>query len=270
MNQGHKFNFFEQIAYAVARPMQYYRLTKVNSSRLTVFIFLLLLITSIVSAVQISYNLFGPTGLSRYLREDIPEFDLTDGLLYVSERIEDINNNSYVLVDTDIYEFTTADIDESYDQVILISQTNLIIYRPYGRIQAVRFNNLEGLHLDNSIIGNILPFIYLIVALGIIISYIFKVIIYCISALFYSLAGLIVSAASRANLTYSTIFKTAIYSKVPVCLLFTILDLTPITVAGLTRTGVSLLITCLYVVFGIISHTSKEAYTEAGIIPPRY
>lgn len=270
MYQQHKLNFFEQICQAVTRPMKYYRLTKVSSGRSTGFVFLFVLFISLLSILHMLYNIFGPNGFTHFLNNNMPQFDLTDGKLYVSERIEEAAGNSYFLIDTNVYRFSTDDIDHHYSQVILISQSNIINYRAYNRIQDIDFADTRGIHLDNSIISKLLPFFYLFLVFVALMIYAVKAALYFLSALVYSLIGLFISYISHANLTFATIFKTAIYSKVTITILYAIIGLTPLTLPGYVRTGFSFLITCAYLAVGIISHTSQEAYEEAGInVPPQ-
>lgn len=269
MYQQHKFNFFEQIAYAVTKPMQYYRLTKVSGARLTGFVFLFTLITSLFTIIPMFYSMVGPNGLSHYLRNDLPEFDLSNGELYVSSAYEEDTNGTYIHIDTDVNSFSTADVDNSYSEVILISRTNLVM-KSGGRIQEVNFSELGGMHIDNSIVNAIIPFLYLIMFFAAIIVYICIAGYYFFSALLYSLIGLIVSSVRNANLTYATIFKTAVYSKVTISIVYALLSITPLTIPGLAKIAISLVVTGIYVVYGILSHTTDEAYQEAGIpIPPR-
>lgn len=267
MYQQHKFNFFEQIAYAVGRPMQYFRLTKVSGGRMTAFVFLFILLTSLISSAHMFYGIFGPDGLTTVLREEIPDFELSNGELYVSERIEETSAGTYILIDTDVESFDVSDIDKSYIQAILVSRSNVLVYQ-YRGIQETRFSDIPGLHLDNSIIDSLMPFFTFIMILVAVFVYLFGVAGFYISALLYSIIGFIVNSLSHANLRYFTIFKTALYAKVAITILFTLTDLLPITVPFEVKAGVGLIATSLYIVFGILSHTSKEAYEEAGILPP--
>jgi hypothetical protein len=86
--QDGKLNFFEQIYYAVFKPKQYYRLTKISNGRLTGFVFLFALITGLFTVIPMFYDLLGPGGFTQYMREDLPEFEFNDGRLFVEDRYE--------------------------------------------------------------------------------------------------------------------------------------------------------------------------------------
>lgn len=263
-----KLNFFEQIRYAVTKPMQYYRLTRISGGRLTGFVFLFVLITSLFTIIPVTYTILEPNGFLKYLRKDLPSFDLSDGVLHVEERYEEDNGGIYILIDTDIDEFSPDDIRPIYDQVLLISKTNMVNYQ-LGRTQVIDFNTFRGIHIDNKIINVLMPFIYFCIVLIMIVVYLVSVAAFFFTALLYSLIGIIVNALSHANLRYAAIYKTAIYSKVTVAILSALLSVTPIVLPGFVGTGLSILITCAFVVYGTLSHTSEAAYREAGINIPQ-
>ncbi len=265
-----KMNFFHQLFYAVIKPKQYYRLTKVSGGRSTGFVFLFLFLLSLLSIVPMINSTMGPTGFFRTFQEDLPDFELSNGELYVSERFEANEDTVYVLIDTTVDRFEYEDIDKDYDQVVLISRTNLFNYQSYGKLQEIEFEDLRGFHLDNKSLASLIPFLYPIIILIAILIYVFLLGSYYLSALLYSLLGLFVSSVSNARLTYATIFKTAIYSKVTIRILYSLFDLTSFTMPGYLRFLLAIGVTSLYVVFGILSHTSNDAYEEAGIpIPPK-
>jgi hypothetical protein len=268
--QNTKMNFFEQIFYSVIKLKQYYRLTKVSGGRLTGFVFLFLFLISLFTILPMLNSTVGPNGFLRTFQEELPAFELSGGELFVSERFETVEDNSYVLIDTNVDQFDYDDIDRDYDQVVLISRTNILNFQSYGKLQEIKFADLLGLHLDNDTLAAIVAFLYPIMFMVAILIYLFIVGAYFFSALLYSLVGLFVSYVSHANLTYLTIFKTAIYSKVTIRILFALVDVTNLNIPGYLRISISVCVTGAYLVFGILSHTSNDAYEEAGLpTPPR-
>jgi hypothetical protein len=260
-----KLNFFEQIYVAVTKPMQYFRLTKISGGRLTGFIFLFVLVTGLFFLVPILYSLVGPNGINSYLGDNIPAFRFSDGEFHVEERFEMDDDMNYVLIDTTIDKFSKDDIDVLHDQVILVSKTNMITYQ-YGRIQDLNFKQLGHVTFDNKILKLIKPLINLCIVFVMIFYYLILVAAYFLSALLYSLVGLIVSLATNANLKYSTIFKSVIYGKVTSSILFSLyfmlLVITPLYLSWFMVFGIIILIDCAYVVYGTMSHNSEAALED--------
>ena len=268
--QNSKMNFFEQLYYSVIKPKQYYRLTKVSGGRLTGFVFLFLFIISLFSIIPMLNSTIGPNGFLRTFQEELPDFELSNGELFISERFESNDPDVYVLIDSNVDRFEYEDIDKGYSQVVLVSRTNCLNYQSYGKLQEIKFADFGDFHFNNEVLAALIPFIYPIIFLIAILIYVFTVAFYYITALIYSLVGLFVSSISHANLTYATIFKTAIYSKVTISILYALIDVTSLNLPGNLRTSIAILVTGAYVVFGILSHTSDDAYEEAGMpIPPR-
>lgn len=263
-----KFNFIQQLLYAVRKPYQYYRLTKVSKGRMIGFVFLFVFITSLFTIIPMFIAELGPQGISHFLKEELPEFELRQGELHSEETFEYKENGVYVLFDTNRERFTTDDIDRTYYQVMLISRTNMIIYQTYGNLQEIDFSNWSMLHLDNSIIEAFIPLMLVFLILFAVFLYIFEVGLYFLTALLYALVSLVVSLLSNARLTFGTNYKVAIYGKVPAYILtsviLTLLSRIGLSLPNYIQTGGAILITCAFVVFGTISHTSEEAYEEAG------
>lgn len=262
-----KFNFLQQIIYAVTKPTKYYQITKTSGGRLTGFIFLFVFITSLFTIVPLLYYSVGPNGFTEYLNQDMPEFELSNGELNVAERFEKEDGRSYVLIDTDVNSFDSDAVDEIYYSVILLSKTNMVTYQN-GRTQILKFSDFGDLHVDNSIMNVLNPLVYLVVFIVVIITYLAMVGFYFITALLYSLVGLIVSGATHATIKYSKIFKTAIYGKVTASILVALLSLIPLDISDIITTGLSILITCAYVVYGTLSHNSDEAREDNDVTSP--
>lgn len=258
-----KLNFFQQIYYAVTKPKQYFKLSKLSGGRTTSFVFLFVLILMIFSTVLPVVDVFtGSDGIFRIFEEELPYFEMSDGELYVEERYEFKDSQSYLLIDTNIERFDLGDLDYingNYVDIILISKTNFIQHQSLGRTQEWNFSNLNGFNFNNSIIQVFKPYIYLILVLGMMIAYVFLVGFYYLTALLYSLVGLLVSSVSNANLPFGRIFKVAIYSKVTIQLLYTVIGLFNFTAPTYLKNIISISVTCIYVVFGILSHNSEEA-----------
>lgn len=265
-----RLSFFQQIYYAVTKPMKYYRLTKTSGGRLTGFVFLFVLITSCFLILPVLYYCVGPNGITNYLEHKVPDFELKNGSLYVADRVEEKDGMNYVLIDTSVDKFSSEEVNTGYMSAILISKSNMIIYQ-YGTTKTIEFTNLGHLHIDNKVIHSLMPLVYLTIVLSVIFIYLFMVGMYFATALFYSVVGLIVAAVSRSDIRYGRIFKTAIYGKVTTSILSSILLVIPIAIPGLIITGLSILANCAYVVYGTLSHNSEEALNEdKPNIPPTF
>jgi len=258
-----KLNFFEQINYAVTKPKQYNKLSMVSGGRLTGFVFLLMLIVTIISTLIPIVNAFtGSDGIYNRIQEELPYFEMKDGNLFVEERYENFDNNNYILVDTTIDAFNYEDIDKNYDQVFLISKTNYFQYSA-GKTQEFDFKVFQGYNFTKDIIEVFKPFVYIILALVVVFIYLFGVGGYFLSGLFYSLLGLFASSVSNTKLSFRKIFIIAIYSKVTMKLVYTLTGILGLAIPSGVKNIIAIIVTCTYLVFGILSHKSEESNSDS-------
>ena len=262
-----KLNFLQQINIAVTKPMKYFQLSKVSGGRLTGFVFLFVLITSLFTMIPLLFDLIGPNGYVNLLHKDIPKFELADGQLNVAKTFKEDNNLEYILIDTNVNSFSADDVNDTYYTTILISKTNIVTSQN-GRTQIIKFSDLGNLHFDNRIMNIIIPLIYLIILMAMAFGYLILVGLYFLTALLYSLVGVIVSALDHSNIKYSRIFKTAIYAKVTTSIISALLSLVPVAIPALVTRGLFILITCAYVVYGTLSHNNEEISEDSGMNPP--
>ncbi len=270
MNQT-KYNFFELIKYAVVSPMKYYKITRTSGARLTGFVFLFTFITNLFLVVPIFFYLFGPNGFTNFLGDDVPEFEFRSGEFHMMERYEMDDGRDYILVDTNVNKFNLDDIDTIYDEVILISKTNMVTYQ-YGRSQVISFQAFNGFNFDNNIFKLLKPVFFFIFVIMAIFFYLFSVGSYFFTSLIYSVVGLITSSATNAKLKFGTIYKIAAYGKVTSSILFVLLYLlmlvTPLTIPILLIMAITTIINCAYAVYGTLSHTTDAAHAESGTDQP--
>ncbi|MBH1939515.1 DUF1189 domain-containing protein [Mobilitalea sibirica] len=255
-----KMNFFQQIHHAITKPREYYKLTKVSGARLTGFVFLFVALTTIIGLIIPMYiEILGPNGFVNVLDQELPEFQMKDGRLYVSERYETVDDGTYILVDTDVEAFELIDVSDNYDQAILISKSNIISKQLNGRIQSFNFSQLYGFDFDDTILQTAKPFLFVLLMIGSVLIYLFMVGAYYFRSLLYSIFGMLVATISKTNLPFKTVFRTAVYSKVTIHLLYTVIDLFLPLVPDSLKNLLALAITSIYIVYGILSHKSEEA-----------
>jgi hypothetical protein len=258
-----KMNFFELIFYSIAKPNRYYRLTKTSNGRMIGFVFLLSLITTFFTMLPAFQFVLGNNGFYNEIKENVPYFEFKNGELYVNETYQFNNGSEYILIDTNVDYFDVSQVNKSYSSVILISRNNLITYQSY-RVQEIDFSNFGDLYFNRDILYTLKPMLIIIIMVATVFVYLFQAGFYFLAALLYSLVGLIVSSATNMNLPYRILYKTAIFSKVTIALLYLLLGPIKQSVPGYATTIFAIIVTSIYVIFGVLSHRSRDAFAEAG------
>ncbi len=266
MNKS-KLNFLQQIKYAITKPMKYFQLTKASGYRVTGFVFLFVLITSLFTIIPKSFSLVGPNGYINTIINDIPAFELSNGQLNMEKPYKYENDILYISVDTNVDSFSSKDMDATNFYTILISKSNIVYDFP-GQTFNIKFSDIEKFHFNNGDLKNLKPLLYIVIILAGILRYLFNVGIYFLTALLFSLVGIVISVMEHSNLKYSIIFKTAIYAKVTTNIIGALLSILPIYIPVLFTMGLFILINCAYVVYGTLSHNSEEAREDASLNSP--
>lgn len=261
-----KKNFFWQLKIALLKPTQYYQFSKISGGRLIGFVFLFILLTSLLSILPDSVSLLKSANITKVLDENVPDFKLSHGELQMERRYDHYDGFTHVVIDASVDSFTFDDINTSYDSEILVSKTNAIYYQP-NRTQEIKFSDLGNITFDKSMILAFAPLIYVIFFLAFILIYLFNTGFYFATALLYSLVGLIVVHAAHIKLPYSRIYKISIYSKVCATLISLVLPIilrfTSLNLRGYYITLIGIVVTCSYVVYGTLSHINEEPPTQS-------
>lgn len=255
-----KVGFFHQIAYAIAKPKKYTDLTKVSTGRLTGFVFLFILITTIVSfCLPLMVNEITGKGFGDIIENYVPDFEFKNGTLELYETTNVKENSNVFIADTSIESFSSEDLDSypsRYTSIVLISKTNMLIYNN-GSINRFVFADYSGFHLTKEILLTFVPMVYGIIAFVTVILYLAYVAIYFLTSLLYSLIGMLMQKTIGINLPFGYLFRIAIYSKVTMLIIRTLLDMFGY---GLPfKFYISVAVTCAYMMFALIAHKNDSS-----------
>jgi hypothetical protein len=192
-------------------------------------------------------------GLRQIVCEDLPEFSIANGELNVSQKIDIENTGIRLIIDTSVESFRTEDaelvaagMEDSMPVVYLVSKTNIVCNSVPMSMnwfpQNMNYTN-EDLYQDAPML-----------LVGYAVLFIFRTVIgYLISALFFSLFGMIVNRALRLKLRFQQIFLVALYAKSVEILLEAVLEVLGISLLYYIGTIIGIFITCSYMTRGMTS-----------------
>lgn len=222
-------NIFQQFVLAFIPP-QYNRLTKVRTGSMIGFVTLLALVATILSFVSfaLSFSAISGSGWS----DAIPDFEVADGRLYIDEDFEFDESGMYVYITDEISGFTydaaSQIADQGYRNIILIGRDRISIMQN-GEYQQGDFRNLgDDLEISKDwIVNTFMPLMMGFIAVGYIIFFVGRVFWYFLCAAVYLLFALLIAAMMKKQLSAGALFRTAVYSKVLMFVIMTLLDLVP-------------------------------------------
>lgn len=245
-------NVFQQFAYAFVPP-KYGSLAKVKTGSMIGFVVLLTLVATLLSAAKFFIG-FSSIGNSLDFMDEIPDFGLEDGRFFIDEEFMYEEDTIFIYMTDEISGFDFDDADYArelgYSNILLVGRDKISIMQD-GEYQEARFKdlNLGGDVTINKewIEETVLPALSVIMVIGYVLFFIFRTLWYFFCAMLYFLVALAAAAIMRRKVTAGALYKTAVYSKVLMFVVATVLGLIPfihIGVPGIIRTVITIVFMC--------------------------
>lgn len=255
-------NIFQQFALAFVPP-QYGRLTKVKTGSMICFVILLTLIATILFLVSVVVT-FAPIFGSNWA-DALPDFELSNGRLYMNEDFVYDEDQTFVYLTDDISGFTYNDAsaiaDSGYRNVVLAGRDELSVMQD-GEYKQVNYRDW-GAEMDISkdwIVETFIPIMAVFMALGQLTFFVGRTFWYFFCALIYFLFGLLIAQILNKKQSAGNLYKTAVYSKVPMFVVLMIFDAIP-GVNFPASTIVRIIITMVFMGFAIAKLPETETPT---------
>lgn len=214
-----KMGMADRFLTAMFLPKEYKKLLKIKTGQIVSYLAVLLLLISVIQyAIPAFGALAGMGGLKHIILNEIPEFSLKDGQFYLEEKLEqdDGEMGVYMLVDTEVDEFTKEDVPEGAMQAILVSKTNMLVYNNIsglgGIVQEDTFENYKELTITNRTIADMSWIFYIIIAIGFVFAYLMLLVKYLMSALFYAVM-LYLLCKGMLNYEFKKMYKIALFAQ---------------------------------------------------------
>lgn len=172
-------------------------------------------------------------GLTENIERYVPEFELSDGTLWVEEPFEFEDGGMYVCIDTDPTS-VFYDTDEigyyisDYSQVILMDSEKIII-KDNGEIQGMYFSDL-GWDFDKDDLMGFVPYVYGIVVCFMIFAFLFMTGLFFFGVLFVALIGMIVASCMKYQLTFGQLYQLGIYARTLPLLIKAVVSFLPFSI----------------------------------------
>ena len=217
-------NIFQQFGLAFIPP-QYNRLTKVKTGSMIGFVTLLALIATIISFISFSISL-SALDIKGWANK-LPDFEITNGRLYLEEEFLYDESGIFVYVTEDIDDFSYDDaamlMDEGYDDIILVGRYGLSLMQN-GEYQQFDFSNATTDISRDMIVDTLVPMIQVFIVVGYIIFFVGRVLWYFLCAAIYLVLGLAIASIMKKQLSTGALYRTAVYAKVLMFVIATVLN----------------------------------------------
>lgn len=209
-------NIFQEMSLSVYSFKSYKEFLNNRKSKVFLFAIVVMLIYFVLTII-VPFVRLG-SGLGAMIREDVPDFELSNGVLWVDEIVQIDDGSNCIWVDTNPDEvFYDASEMESYYagyiNVILMDSEKIIIKNSSSAMQQYRFDEL-GINFSKDDLEALVPSMYFIIVVVMIITYVVMTMLFFFGVLFVALIGMIVASSMKYQLTFGQLYLLGIYSRV--------------------------------------------------------
>lgn len=159
---------------------------------------------------------FSPNGAVHSVMENVPDFELKNGILWVDDVIEIDDSGMYIYIDTDP-EYVFYDADEmapylyEYTSAFLMDSEKMII-KGNGQVQGLYFSDLDTDLSKDDLMG-LMPLFYVWFVIGMFFVYIWVTALFFFGVLFVALFGMLVASSLKCKLTFGQLYLLGVYSR---------------------------------------------------------
>lgn len=182
-------------------------------------------------------------GIGTALKKNIPDFELSDGTLWVEESFYFDTGNEYLDVDTDLYFDVDAasEFARDYSSVIILDAEKMFL-KNNGDVQTFYYSDLGDMEFNRESLLSFVPMIYVCIIVVGIFMYIGQVALFFFAVLFLALIGLILGSILKVNLTFGQMYLLGIYSRTLALAVKALVKLIGISIPGfwMLNWGISL------------------------------
>lgn len=240
-------NIFKEMALSIYSIKSYKEFLKNKKIKVFGFGLVLMLFYFLIAyAAPFLVSQIGSSNLIKLIEEEVPDFELSDGTLWVDDVIEYEINDQYVYIDTDPY-YVFYDADEmkqylvDYRQAILMDSEKIIV-KSNGEVLGCYYEDLDWEFSKEKLMSWV-PYMYVIVALVYTFVYFWITALFFFGVLFVALFGMIIASCMKIKITFGQLYLLGIYSRTLPLLIKAIVSLLPISIPYFTiiNFGISLL-----------------------------
>lgn len=210
-------NVFKEMALSIYHYESYSKFLKNKKGKVFGFGLLLMLIyVLVVYLIPGTIRMGSPDSMARSFRENVPNFEMKDGILWVDTVVDMEQSGTYIYIDTDP-DYVLYDADElsdflrGYTQAILMDSEKIII-KNNGQVQQGYFSDL-GFEFNRDKLEGLIPTLYVLYYVAMIFGYIWMTALFFFGVLFVALIGLIIASAMKCKVTFGQLYLMGIYSR---------------------------------------------------------
>ena len=262
MNQENETGFFRQYFIACFQPGKYKTLLEKKTGSHVLYIALLLLFLLVVDTI-IPFGAWMTSmgGFRGLFLDRIPAFTVEDGTFTSEAPVSfQIGTALRVELDSETERFTQKDVDDTYQQEILLSRTNILI-RSMDTVTEIPLSSMADMTLTNESLVSAVPFLVVMVIFYMIITLASKAVQYLVVALILGLIcrfGAVSPQGDRVSV--KEVFLIAMYAKTLFALIESVNASLGYVIGSFWMTAVSIMVVMGYI------YKAEASILKAGVV----
>lgn len=172
-----------------------------------------------------------PASMARSFRENVPNFELSNGKLWVDAVVELEQSGTYILINTDpAYVLPDSnklsDALRGYYQAVLLDNEKMVV-KSNGQVEQLYFSDLD-FEFSRDELEGIIPTLFVAYYIIMIFGYIWMTALFFFGVIFVALIGMIIASAMKCRLSFGQLYLMGIYSRTLPLLIKALVSLLPI------------------------------------------
>lgn len=246
-------NVFSEIFFSMAGVKRYPEFLKNKEGKVVLYVTIVVLIYSAIANVKTIPNTMNVVSEFQEAVMGFPDFHLKSGKLRMEESFSYDKDNILIVMESEygsyIKETSISDWDQTlngYDSVFVMDEGTILI-KNNGEINI--YDYPDNFQISRGWVYDKIDYIYVIVAIFIVFSYIASLMRYFLTAVFVALVGMIICSFSNQKLTFGQLYLLSLYAKTLPLLIKGLLKLINYSFFGFSI--VAFAAACLYLGFAI-------------------
>lgn len=240
-------NIFKEMGLAIYSVKSYKNFLNNRKSKVFGFGVLLMLLYFTVTMIIPFIKFAAVDGGIAALVDEVPYFEFENGYLSMEEVIEYDIGTTYICIDTEpgYYFYGADEIGEviyDYTEVLLMDSEKMVV-KNQGQIQELYYADfVQNFTKDD--LEALVPAAYTIIAVFMILAYVWMTALFFFGVLFVALAGMIAASCFKYNLTFGQLYLLGIYTRTLPLIIKAVLSLLPVDIGLniLINFGISVII----------------------------
>lgn len=209
-------NIFKEMGLSVYSYKSYVEFLKNKKGKVFGFGIMLMVIYFIITMCIPLIRFFGRESISTKIEKTVPDFELSDGELWVEDVILYDYKGTYVEIDTDAGSVLRdaddmQDFLDDYVQVIMMDSEKIIV-KNRGQVQQLYFSQLDFEFTRKDLLL-LVPYFYLFLVVFMAAAFLWMTAWFFVGVLFVTLISMIVASCMNMKIPFGKLYILAVYSR---------------------------------------------------------